>query len=419
MADKLLLVTTFIVLTVPTIPLTNHLPAWLTILVISRDVVIVVVVAIVNLAVGPRTFTPSLLGKLTTATFILTSIAVMFYNYRERGVGGRDDRHLAVAGADAGLERRLRVPDAPADRRHPLVTAVDGVRCRRRSAHLIVVAGHAVYVGRDGERARRPTATGCWSRSRAASRRSTSSTFAAASSSRPPSLRVAAGVLRRSDARDGGAVVRGARLPGAGRQLRVVVERLEVAERATDRGVRARLVREPAVRSLPLQGVRRALSGHGHRGVVGVQGRAVRSPPRDAAVAGVAVPLLRRQRARTTWTALAAGESATVEAFRQRPVRHRRRAGGRSARRATPSAAVRRTRSVVPRSPRCSGIAARSGSREACHGELAATRQRPACVAGSSEAACVLEQLRRGRPAKRRALSRAPVQSPASTLALK
>jgi cardiolipin synthase len=83
MADKLLLVTTFVVLTIPTIPLTNHLPAWLTILVISRDVVIVAVVAIVNLAVGPRTFTPSLLGKLTTATFILTSIAVMFFNYRE------------------------------------------------------------------------------------------------------------------------------------------------------------------------------------------------------------------------------------------------------------------------------------------------------------------------------------------------
>src|SRR5512138_3844370 len=74
MADKLLLVTTFIVLTIPTIPLTNHLPAWLTILVISRDVVIVVVVAIVNLAVGPRTFTPSFLGKATTATFILTSV---------------------------------------------------------------------------------------------------------------------------------------------------------------------------------------------------------------------------------------------------------------------------------------------------------------------------------------------------------
>jgi len=31
MADKLLLITTFIVLTLPAIPLTNHLPLWLTV----------------------------------------------------------------------------------------------------------------------------------------------------------------------------------------------------------------------------------------------------------------------------------------------------------------------------------------------------------------------------------------------------
>ena len=41
MADKLLLVTTFVVLTLPQIPLTNHVPIWLTVLVISRDIVIV------------------------------------------------------------------------------------------------------------------------------------------------------------------------------------------------------------------------------------------------------------------------------------------------------------------------------------------------------------------------------------------
>ena len=82
MADKLLLVTAFIVLTLPGIPLTNHLPLWLTIVVISRDVVIVGVVAIVNLAVGPRTFKPSIWGKMTTAAFILTSVAVMYFNYR-------------------------------------------------------------------------------------------------------------------------------------------------------------------------------------------------------------------------------------------------------------------------------------------------------------------------------------------------
>jgi cardiolipin synthase len=83
MADKLLLVTTFIVLTVPAIPLTNHLPLWLTVAVISRDVVIVGVVAIVNLAIGPRTFTPSFWGKTATAAFILTSVVVMYFNYRQ------------------------------------------------------------------------------------------------------------------------------------------------------------------------------------------------------------------------------------------------------------------------------------------------------------------------------------------------
>ena len=70
-ADKLLLVTTFIVLTLPNIGLVNRLPLWLTILVISRDVGIVLTVAIVNLAVGPRTFKPSPLGKLATAVFMI------------------------------------------------------------------------------------------------------------------------------------------------------------------------------------------------------------------------------------------------------------------------------------------------------------------------------------------------------------
>jgi cardiolipin synthase len=84
MADKLLLVTTFIVLTLPEVPLTNHIPLWLTILLITRDVVIVGVVAIVNLAVGPRTFRPSVWGKLATATYIVTSVVVMYFNWRRQ-----------------------------------------------------------------------------------------------------------------------------------------------------------------------------------------------------------------------------------------------------------------------------------------------------------------------------------------------
>jgi phosphatidylglycerophosphate synthase len=52
------------------------------VLVITRDVVIVGVVAIVNLAVGPRTFRPSVWGKAATAAFIATVVAVMYFNYR-------------------------------------------------------------------------------------------------------------------------------------------------------------------------------------------------------------------------------------------------------------------------------------------------------------------------------------------------
>src|SRR6185436_13352283 len=81
MADKLLLVTTFVVLTLPGLGLINRVPVWLTVLIISRDVVIVLTVAIVNLAIGPRTFRPSLLGKLATATYIMTAVVALLFNY--------------------------------------------------------------------------------------------------------------------------------------------------------------------------------------------------------------------------------------------------------------------------------------------------------------------------------------------------
>jgi cardiolipin synthase len=83
-ADKLLLVSTFIVLTLPNIGLVNRIPIWLTVLIISRDIGIVLTVAIVNLAIGPRTFRPSPLGKAATAFFIVTCIVVMFFNFLGR-----------------------------------------------------------------------------------------------------------------------------------------------------------------------------------------------------------------------------------------------------------------------------------------------------------------------------------------------
>ena len=44
-ADKLLLVSTFVVLTLPNLGLVNRIPIWLTVLIISRDIGIVLTVA--------------------------------------------------------------------------------------------------------------------------------------------------------------------------------------------------------------------------------------------------------------------------------------------------------------------------------------------------------------------------------------
>jgi cardiolipin synthase len=81
MADKLLLVTMFVMLTLPGIGSANRLPLWFTVLVISRDVAIVLTVAVINLAVGHRTFRPSVFGKIATATYIVTGVAALYFNY--------------------------------------------------------------------------------------------------------------------------------------------------------------------------------------------------------------------------------------------------------------------------------------------------------------------------------------------------
>lgn len=83
MADKLLLVSTFVVLTMP-LGLPNQLPVWFTVLVISRDVLIVLTVAIVNLAVERRIFYPSAPGKVATVLYILTGAFALLFNYLGR-----------------------------------------------------------------------------------------------------------------------------------------------------------------------------------------------------------------------------------------------------------------------------------------------------------------------------------------------
>ncbi len=83
MADKLLLVSMFLVLTAP-LDMANRLPIWLTVLVISRDVLIVLTVAVVNLAIERRVFYPSRLGKAATLIYVLTCAVTLYFNYLDR-----------------------------------------------------------------------------------------------------------------------------------------------------------------------------------------------------------------------------------------------------------------------------------------------------------------------------------------------
>lgn len=78
-ADKLLLGASYLVLTWGG-GLLCPLPAWLTVLVLSRDAIIVVSVVVVNLALERRVFYPSLLGKLSTAAQIVTAGVALLAN---------------------------------------------------------------------------------------------------------------------------------------------------------------------------------------------------------------------------------------------------------------------------------------------------------------------------------------------------
>ena len=84
MADKLLIAATVSVLTIPGLGLVNKLPVWLTILIISRDLLIVLTVAVINLAIGRREFRPSIYGKIATATYVVTGVVALYFNYLEQ-----------------------------------------------------------------------------------------------------------------------------------------------------------------------------------------------------------------------------------------------------------------------------------------------------------------------------------------------
>ena len=81
MADKLLLTAAFVTLSVPSVPLLLHIPTWLTVLTISRDVLISLVVLFIHLQTQHTNFPPSILGKCTTAVQLLTVGICLLANF--------------------------------------------------------------------------------------------------------------------------------------------------------------------------------------------------------------------------------------------------------------------------------------------------------------------------------------------------
>ena len=81
-ADKLLMTSSVVILSLPQMELPNPIPRWLMIIVISRDVFIMLFTAVLILISGFRIFPPSPYGKANTVLQVLTVFAVLYCNWR-------------------------------------------------------------------------------------------------------------------------------------------------------------------------------------------------------------------------------------------------------------------------------------------------------------------------------------------------
>jgi len=79
-ADKLLMTTAFLILTMPNIfpPPGKSVPFWVTAAVIGRDVLIITVAGAINIMTGFHGFKPSRLGKLSTLVQVAAVCLILF-----------------------------------------------------------------------------------------------------------------------------------------------------------------------------------------------------------------------------------------------------------------------------------------------------------------------------------------------------
>ena len=82
LADKLLMTSSILILSLPQMEFHNTIPRWLMIVIIFRDIFILLVSLIVVLMVGWRVFTPSPYGKASTVMQVLTVLVVLYTNWQ-------------------------------------------------------------------------------------------------------------------------------------------------------------------------------------------------------------------------------------------------------------------------------------------------------------------------------------------------
>lgn len=75
-ADKLLLTSAFVTLSIPSLNPGTQIPLWVTVLVIARDVMLVVMALVLHLAAGVRSFPPTVLSKVNTVAQV-TAVALV------------------------------------------------------------------------------------------------------------------------------------------------------------------------------------------------------------------------------------------------------------------------------------------------------------------------------------------------------
>lgn len=81
-ADKLLMIASMVLLSLPQMEFQNAIPRWLVIVIISRDVFMLVVSLTIVLMVGWRVFKPSPYGKASTVLQVLTVLGVLYSDWR-------------------------------------------------------------------------------------------------------------------------------------------------------------------------------------------------------------------------------------------------------------------------------------------------------------------------------------------------